>query len=75
MRNFRTAGRSATSINSGEKIAGAYTNEYGKADVADRAIKDGNISFKVKREMNGKPFIIRYSGKVSGGWKRRGRGR
>ena len=50
----------------GDKLTGSYTNQFGKAEITDGSLKDGEISFKVKRELNGQPFIIKYSGKLSG---------
>jgi hypothetical protein len=50
----------------GDKITGSYTNQFGKAEITDASLKDGEISFKVKREFNGQPFVIKYSGKLSG---------
>jgi hypothetical protein len=49
----------------GEKLTGTYTNQFGKAEITDGSLKDGDISFRVKRELNGQPFIIKYSGKLS----------
>jgi len=50
----------------GEKLTGSYTNQFGKAEITDGSLKDGEITFKVNREFNGRPFLIRYSGKLSG---------
>jgi hypothetical protein len=50
----------------GETIAGTYTNQFGKAEITDGSLKDGDIAFKVKREFNGQPFVVKYSGKLSG---------
>ncbi|MDB6054529.1 MAG: hypothetical protein JWN25_2052 [Verrucomicrobiales bacterium] len=50
----------------GEKLTGSYTNQFGKAEITDGLLKDGEISFKVKRELNGQAFLIKYSGKLSG---------
>ena len=50
----------------GEKLTGTYTNQFGKAEISDGSLKDGNIAFKVEREFNGQPFIVKYSGKLSG---------
>ena len=50
----------------GDKLTGSYTNQFGKAEIEDGSLKDGEISFKVKRELNGQPFVIKYSGKLSG---------
>ena len=50
----------------GEKLTGTYTNQFGKAEISDASLTDGNLAFKVKREFNGQPFIVKYSGKLSG---------
>jgi hypothetical protein len=50
----------------GEKLTGSYTNQFGQAEITDASLKDGDITFKVKREFNGQPFVIKYSGKLSG---------
>src|SRR5262245_317257 len=50
----------------GEKLTGSYTNQFGKAEITDGSLKDGDISFKVKREFNGQAFLIKYSGKLTG---------
>jgi hypothetical protein len=50
----------------GEKLTGSYTNQFGKAEIMDGSLKDGDITFKVKREFNGQEFVIKYSGKLSG---------
>src|SRR6476659_8918009 len=50
----------------GEKLTGSYTNQFGKAEITDGSLKDGDITFKVQREFNGQAFLIKYSGKLSG---------
>jgi hypothetical protein len=50
----------------GEKLTGNYTNQFGAAEITDGSLKDGDLTFKVKREFNGQPFVIKYSGKLSG---------
>jgi len=50
----------------GEKLTGSYTNQFGEKDISDGLLKDGNVSFKLKREFNGQQFVINYSGKLSG---------
>ena len=50
----------------GEKLTGSYDNQFGKAEISDGSVKDGDIAFKVKRELNGEAFVIKYSGKLSG---------
>lgn len=49
----------------GEKLTGSYTNQFGKAEITDATLKDGAITFKVKREFNGQAFVIKYSDKLS----------
>jgi hypothetical protein len=50
----------------GEKLTGNYTNQFGAKDITEGKLKDGDITFQVKREFNGQPFVIKYSGKLSG---------
>jgi hypothetical protein len=50
----------------GQKLTGSYTNQFGKAEITDGTLKDGNVSFKVNREFNGQAFVIKYSGKLAG---------
>src|SRR5262245_22916157 len=50
----------------GEKLTGSYTNQFGEKEISDGSLKEGAIAFKVKREFNGQPFVIKYSGKLSG---------
>jgi hypothetical protein len=50
----------------GEKLTGSYTNQFGKAEIADGSFKNGDVAFKVKREFNGQAFVVKYSGKLSG---------
>src|SRR5215212_9432188 len=50
----------------GEKLTGNYTNQFGKAEITDGSLKDGDVTFKVKREFNGQAFVIKYSGKLEG---------
>lgn len=50
----------------GQKLTGSYTNQFGKADIADGTLKDQTVAFKVNREFNGQAFVIKYSGKLSG---------
>jgi len=50
----------------GETLTGTYTNRFGQAEITDGSLKDGDITFRVKREFNGQAFPIKYSGKLSG---------
>ena len=50
----------------GQKLTGSYTNQFGKAEITEGSFKEGNVAFKVNRELNGQAFVIKYSGKLSG---------
>ena len=50
----------------GEKLTGSYTNQFGKAEILDGALKGSDLSFKVKRDFNGQEFVIKYAGKLAG---------
>lgn len=50
----------------GEKLSGIYTNQFGQTQISDGALKDGDITFKVKREFNGQAFVVKYAGKLAG---------
>jgi hypothetical protein len=50
----------------GQTLTGSYSNQFGPADITGGLLKDGDITFKVKREFNGQEFVIKYSGKLSG---------
>ncbi len=50
----------------GDKLTGNYTNSFGAAEITDGSIKDGDITFRVKREFNGQAFLIKYSGNLTG---------
>ena len=50
----------------GEKLTGSYTNQFGAAEIREGTLKDGTVSFNVKRDFNGQEFVIKYSGKLAG---------
>ena len=50
----------------GEKLTGSYTNQFGAAEIREGTLKDGKVSFNVKRDFNGQEFVIKYSGKLAG---------
>jgi hypothetical protein len=50
----------------GEKLTGSYTNQFGGAEIMEGSLKGEDLTFKVKREMSGQAFVIKYSGKLAG---------
>jgi hypothetical protein len=51
----------------GDKLTGSYVGRDNKeTPIEDATYKDGELSFKVTRELNGQKFTLKYTGKVSG---------
>jgi len=51
----------------GEKLTGAMVGREGKDfPITDAEYKDGDLSFKLVREREGRKMVATYSGKVSG---------
>jgi hypothetical protein len=51
----------------GDKLTGTITGRDNKdSPIEDATYKDGEVSFKVTREINGQKRIMMYKGKVSG---------
>jgi hypothetical protein len=51
----------------GDKLTGKFVSANGtETDIEDGKYKDGEVSFKVRRERDGNKFITKYKGKVSG---------
>ena len=50
----------------GDKLTGTVSGRMGDAEISDGKIDGDNVSFSVKREMNGNSFIMAYTGIVSG---------
>jgi hypothetical protein len=51
----------------GDKVTGAIVGRDGKDKaIEDAKYKDGEVSFTVTRERDGKKFTSKYTGKVSG---------
>jgi hypothetical protein len=50
----------------GDKLTGTVTARDMEIKIEDGKYKDGEVSFKVSREMNGNKFAIKYQGKIQG---------
>ena len=50
----------------GDKVTGSVTAQDSEIKFDDGTIKDGEISFKITREVGGNKFEIKYKGKVTG---------
>jgi hypothetical protein len=50
----------------GEKLTGTLNNRFGKSEITEGTIKDNQVSFKTKRELNGQEFVVKYTGKLQG---------
>ena len=50
----------------GDKLTGTVTARDMEAKIEDGKYKDGEVSFKVVRDMGGNKFTIKYKGKIKG---------
>ena len=50
----------------GNKLTGTVSALDTESKIEDSKYKDGEVSFKVNREMNGNKFTIKYKGKIKG---------
>jgi hypothetical protein len=50
----------------GDKLTGAVSVRDMETKIEDGKYQDGEVSFKVNREMNGNKFTIKYKGKIKG---------
>src|SRR6516164_5390626 len=50
----------------GDKLTGTVSVRDTESKIEDAKYKDGEVSFKVNREMNGTKFTIKYTGKIKG---------
>jgi hypothetical protein len=52
----------------GDKVTGNLTGgpDNAESEIQDGKIKDGEVSFKIKRERNGQAFTVHYKGKIEG---------
>ena len=50
----------------GEKLTGTVSVLDMESKIEDSKYRDGEVSFKVNREMNGNKFTIKYKGKIKG---------
>src|SRR5215467_1432647 len=50
----------------GDKLTGSVSVLDMETKIEDSKYKNGEVSFKVNREMNGNKFTIKYKGKIEG---------
>ncbi len=50
----------------GDKLTGSVTAMDNEAKIEDGKYKDGEVSFKVNREVGGNKIVLKYSGKITG---------
>jgi hypothetical protein len=50
----------------GDKLTGSVSVLDTETNIEDASYKDGDVSFKINREMNGNKFTIKYKGKIEG---------
>ena len=50
----------------GDKLTGTVSVLDMESNIEDGKYHDGEVSFKVNREMNGNKFTIKYKGKIKG---------
>jgi hypothetical protein len=64
--NNRTFQISANLVYSLGNLSGTYHGRFGDAAISDASFKDGVVAFNVSRDHEGKPFLLRYQGMLSG---------
>jgi hypothetical protein len=62
----RTYQISATLVYSQGSLTGTYHGRFGDAAISDASFKDGVVTFSVARDHEGKPFLLKYQGTLSG---------
>jgi len=50
----------------GDKLTGTLSVMDMESKIEDGTFKDGDVSFKVSREVNGNTFTLKYQGKITG---------
>jgi hypothetical protein len=50
----------------GDKLTGTVSVRDTESKIEDAKYKDGEVSFKVKREMNGNKITLKYTGTIKG---------
>lgn len=48
------------------KVAGAYSNQYGKTAISNASLQDDVITFDVIRDLGGQKYVVKYHGKIEG---------
>jgi hypothetical protein len=62
----RTYQVSANLVYSVGMLTGTYHGRFGDAPISDASFRDGVVAFTVSREHEGSPFVLRYTGTLSG---------
>lgn len=50
----------------GEKLTGSMPGRNAETPISDGTIKNGELSFKIVRSMNGNDMVTKYTGKLEG---------
>jgi len=48
------------------KLTGAYSNQFGDAEISKASLQGDVITFEVVRDLGGTPFVVKYRGKLEG---------
>jgi carbon monoxide dehydrogenase subunit G len=48
------------------KLAGAYSNQFGDANISHASLKGDVIAFDVLRNINGDDYLVKYHGRIQG---------
>lgn len=48
------------------KLTGAYSNQFGDAEITHASLKEDVIAFEVVRDLGGNKFVVKYHGKLEG---------
>jgi hypothetical protein len=64
--NGQSFDQTATLKREGDKLSGTITSRRGDAPIADGSFKDGQVTFSVTRERDGRKMTAKYTGKLEG---------
>jgi hypothetical protein len=56
----------ATLKQDGEKLTGTVNGRFGEGEISDGSVKNDEVVFSLKRERDGEPFVVKYTGKIVG---------
>jgi hypothetical protein len=48
------------------KLSGAYSNQFGATAITKASLDGDAIAFEVVRNLSGKPYVVKYRGKIEG---------